>query len=143
MTTALWVQAEVIAMATDLAEFLGAALGLHLLFGMALLPAAVITGIASFAILGLQRFGFRPLEAVIAVIVLVIGVCYVASSFYAQPALGTVGEPRGRAAVRRATRRCLLAVGILGATVMPHVIYLHSALMQDRIVPENEARRGG
>src|SRR5437660_7135789 len=72
-SVALWVQAEVIAMATDLAEFLGAALGLKLLLGIDLFPAAVITGIAAFAILSLQRFGFRPLEAVIAVLVGVIG----------------------------------------------------------------------
>src|SRR5881397_3458266 len=65
----LWLQAEAIAMATDLAEFLGAALGFHLLFGMALFPAAVLTGLTTFAILGLQRFGFRPLEAVITSIV--------------------------------------------------------------------------
>src|SRR5580765_1880208 len=74
----LWVQAEAIAMATDLAEFLGAALGFHLLFGMALFPAAVITGVTAFAILGLQRFGFRPLEAVIAAMVGAIGFCYLA-----------------------------------------------------------------
>src|SRR5213082_337811 len=65
-TIGLWIQAEVIAMATDLAEFLGAALGFHLLLGIALFPAAVITGVCAFAILGLQRFGFRPLEAVLA-----------------------------------------------------------------------------
>src|SRR3954468_14685494 len=65
----LWIQAEVIAMATDLAEFLGAALGFHLLFGIDLFPAAVLTGIAAFAILGLQRFGYRPLEATIAAMV--------------------------------------------------------------------------
>src|ERR1041385_1384387 len=64
-STALWAQAEVIAMATDLAEFLGAAIGFHLLFGIGLFPAAVITGVTTFAILGLQRFGFRPFEAVI------------------------------------------------------------------------------
>src|SRR5262249_61524225 len=62
----LWIQAEVIAMATDLAEFLGAAIGFHLLLGIALFPAALITGVTSFLILGLQRFGFRPFEAVIA-----------------------------------------------------------------------------
>ena len=73
----LWIQAEVIAMATDLAEFLGAALGFHLLLGVPLFPAAVVTGVITFAILGLQRFGFRPLEAVIATIVGVIGICYV------------------------------------------------------------------
>src|SRR5690348_178633 len=77
-TVGLWVQAEVIAMATDLAEFLGAALGFHLLLGIALLPAAVLTGICAFAILALQRFGFRPLEAVLATMVGAIGVCYVA-----------------------------------------------------------------
>src|SRR5437016_5128724 len=73
----LWIQAEAIAMATDLAEFLGAALGFHLLLGVALFPAAVLTGIASFLILGLQRFGVRPIEATIAAIVAVIGTCYI------------------------------------------------------------------
>src|SRR2546425_7996988 len=82
-SVALWVQAEAIAMATDLAEFLGAALGFHLLLGIGLFPAALITGVCAFAILGLQRFGFRPLEAVIATIVGVIGACYVAELFYA------------------------------------------------------------
>ncbi len=135
----LWVQAEAIAMATDLAEFLGAALGFHLLLGVPLFPAAVLTGIAAFAILGLQRFGFRPLEAVIASIVGVIGVCYVAELFFAKPPLGTVfhhavvPEFAGSGSI-------VLAVGIIGATVMPHVIYLHSALMQNRIVPEDEAQ---
>ena len=83
-------QAEVIAMATDLAEFLGAALGFHLLFGMALFPAAVVTGICTFVILGLQRFGLRTFEAVIAAFVGVIGVSYITELFYANPPLGTV-----------------------------------------------------
>src|ERR671931_2499270 len=87
----LWLQAEAIAMATDLAEFLGAALGFHLLFGIDLFPAAVITGVAAFAILGLQRFGFRPLEATIAALVGVIGAAYVGEVFLADPPLGTVG----------------------------------------------------
>src|SRR5438067_12247787 len=87
---ALWVQAEVIAMATDLAEFLGAALGFHLLLGIGLFPAALLTAAAAFAILGLQRFGFRPFEAVIAAIVGVVGVCYIGELFYAKPPLGTV-----------------------------------------------------
>src|SRR5438874_8474066 len=72
----LWLQAEAIAMATDLAEFLGAALGFHLLFGIGLFPAALVTAVAAFLILGLQRFGFRPLEAVITAFVVVIGICY-------------------------------------------------------------------
>ena len=130
----LWLQAEAIAMATDLAEFLGAALGFHLLLGVALFPAALLTGVAAFAILGLQRFGFRPLEAVITAIVGIIGLCYVAEIFYANPPLGTVAR---HAVVPgfAGGDSVLLAVGILGATVMPHVIYLHSALTQDRFVP--------
>ena len=142
LTFGLWVQAELIAMATDLAEFLGAAIGFHLLFGIALFPAALITGAATFAILGLQRFGFRPIEAIIVGFVGVISACYIAELWYAHPPLGTVAKHavlpqfHGQESV-------LLAVGIIGATVMPHVIYLHSALMQNRIVPrdENEARR--
>jgi manganese transport protein len=138
----LWVQAEVIAMATDLAEFLGAAIGFHLLFGIGLFPATLITGATTFAILGLQRFGFRPFEAVIIGFVGVIAACYVAELWYAHPPLGTVAK---HAVLPQfsGSESLLLAVGILGATVMPHVIYLHSALLQDRIVPrnENEARR--
>jgi manganese transport protein len=141
-TFLLWLQAEAIAMATDLAEFLGAAIGFQLLFGIGLFPAAVLTGITSFAILGLQRWGFRPLEAAIAAIVAVIGVCYLAEIFMANPPFGTVAR---HAVVPEfaGSESVLLAVGILGATVMPHVIYLHSALTQNRIVPENddEARR--
>src|SRR5262252_1297396 len=87
----LWVQAEAIAMATDLAEFLGAAIGFHLLLGLDLFPAAIVTAIASFAILGLQRFGYRPLEAVITVFVLTIGICYLVELFYAKPSFGSVG----------------------------------------------------
>src|SRR5438876_7911772 len=129
----LWLQAEAIAMATDLAEFLGAALGFHLLLGIGLFPAALITGATTFAILGLQRFGFRPFEAIIIAFVGVISACYVAELWYAHPPLGTVAR---HAALPQFSggESVLLAVGILGATVMPHVIYLHSALMQDRIV---------
>ena len=139
LTLGLWAQAELIAIATDLAEFLGAALGFHLLFGIGLLPAAFITGVAAFLILGLQRFGFRPLEAVIGVIVIAIGLCYVIEIFKAHPDYAAVGrhavlpEFQGRESV-------LLAVGILGATVMPHVIWLHSALTQHRLPTENEAQ---
>jgi len=138
----LWIQAEVIAMATDLAEFLGAALGFNLLFGIGLFPAAVLTGVASFAILGLQRFGFRPFEATIVSIVSVVGLCYVIELFYANPPLLTVGKHAVVPAFS-GSESVLLAVGIIGATVMPHVIYLHSSLLQSRIVPDSarEARR--
>src|SRR5436190_3752671 len=138
----LWIQAEVIAMATDLAEFLGAAIGFHLLLGIALFPAALITGVTSFLILGLQRFGFRPFEAVIAGIVGMIGVCYIGELFYAKPPLGTVAK-HAFLPQFAGGESVLLAVGILGATVMPHVIYLHSALLQGRVLPktQDEARR--
>jgi manganese transport protein len=98
----------------------------------------VLTGITAFAILGLQRFGFRPFEAVITALVAVIGFCYLAETFMAQPPFLTVAK---HAVVPQfaGSDSVLLAVGILGATVMPHVIYLHSALMQSRIVPDSEA----
>src|SRR5881392_2279552 len=89
---ALWIQAEVIAMATDLAEFLGAAVGIKLLLGIPLFPAAVITGVVTFAILALQRFGFRPFEAVITAFVFVIGFCYLGELWFAHPPLGTVAR---------------------------------------------------
>ena len=134
---ALWIQAEAIAMATDLAEFLGAAIGIQLLTGMPLFPAAVLAGIASFAILGLQRFGFRPLESVIAVFVGVIGVCYLIELAIAHPDYSQVFQ-HAVTPQFGSSDALLLSVGILGATVMPHVIYLHSALTQDRIVAETD-----
>src|SRR5205809_3285558 len=136
-TIGLWIQAEVIAMATDLAEFLGAAVGIKLLLGIPLFPAAVITGVITFAILGLQKFGFRPFEAVITAFVFVIGICYLTELWLAHPPLGTVAK---HAVVPdfKGNESVLLAVGILGATVMPHVIYLHSALMQNRIVARTD-----
>jgi manganese transport protein len=96
-----------------------------------------LTGVITFLILGLQRFGFRPLEAVITAFVAVIGVCYLGELWLAHPPLGTVAK---HAVVPQfqGNDSVLLAVGILGATVMPHVIYLHSALTQHRIVPRND-----
>ncbi len=136
-TMGLWLQAEVIAMATDLAEFLGAALGFNLLLGIPLFPSALLTAVAAFGILSLQRFGYRPLEATIAVIIGVIGGCYVAELFMANPPAGPVLH--GALVPQFSGQESLLlAVGILGATVMPHVIYLHSALLQDRILPESD-----
>jgi manganese transport protein len=132
----LWIQAELIAMATDLAEFVGAALGLNLVFGIPLFIAGLLTGVLAFAILGLQAWGFRRLEATIAGLVGVIVIAFGLEVFRATPSLpGILGGtfvPRldGHTSV-------LLAVGILGATVMPHVIYLHSALTQKRVVGAN------
>jgi len=132
--------AEVVAMATDLAEFLGAAVGFNLLFGMPLLAAGVLTGITTFLILSLQRFGFRPLEAVISAFVGVIGLCYLAETILGKPDFGAAGAailaPRFAG-----TESVLLASGILGATVMPHVIYLHSALTQDRVIARDSQQR--
>lgn len=136
----LWVQAELVAMATDVAEFVGAALGLYLLFGIPLLPAAVITAVASYAILAMQARGFRRLEAVIAGFVGVIVVAFAVQVFLVRPSAGEVAG--GLVPGFDGTGSVLLAVGILGATVMPHVIYLHSALTQRRIpVADPAAKR--
>jgi manganese transport protein len=127
-------------MATDLAEFLGAAVGFSLLFGIPLFPAGVLTGITTFLILSLQRYGFRALEAVIIGFVSIISICYVAETILGKPDFGaTAGAilaPRFSG-----TESILLASGILGATVMPHVIYLHSALTQRRVVGRSDEER--
>ena len=140
VTLGLWVQAEVIAMATDLAEFIGAALALNLLFGIPLFPAGLITAVGAFAILELQRRGFRPLEAAISALVGVIVIAFAFQMFYAQPEadriLAGLFTPQFAG-----TESVLLAAGILGATVMPHVIYLHSALTQRRVVGRTEEEK--
>ncbi|MGI8914163.1 MAG: Nramp family divalent metal transporter [Chloroflexota bacterium] len=137
----MWVVAEVGAMATDLAEFLGATIGFNILLHIPLLPAALLTGLCTFAILGLQRFGFRPFEAVIGVLVGVIAASYVVETVLARPDWGQVAYHS--VVPWLSGESMLLVVGIVGATVMPHVIYLHSSLTQHRIVGRNpeEARR--
>ena len=129
----MWVLAEIVAMATDLAEFLGAAIGFQLLFHIPLLWGGILTAVVTFIILGLQRYGFRPMEAVITALVGVIALCYVIETVLVRPEWGTIVY---HAVVPQfsGTESILLAAGILGATVMPHVIYLHSALTQGRIV---------
>jgi manganese transport protein len=140
VTLGLWVQAEVIAMATDLAEFIGAALALNLLFGIPLFPAGLMTAVGAFAILELQRRGFRPLEAAISALVGVIVIAFAFQMFYARPEadriLAGLFTPQFAG-----TESVLLAAGILGATVMPHVIYLHSALTQRRVVGRTEEEK--
>jgi manganese transport protein len=136
----LWVQGELVAMATDIAEVVGAALGLHLLFGIPLFPAGLIAGAGSFAILVLQTRGIRKLEAVIAAFVGVVVAAFVFEVFHSNP------DPQGIAEGLfvpgfDGTESVLLATGILGATVMPHVVYLHSALTQSRVVGRNDAER--
>ena len=140
VTLGLWVQAEVIAMATDLAEFIGAALALNLLFGIPLFLAGLMTAVGAFGILELQRRGFRPLEAAIAALVGVIVIAFAFQMFYAQPEgdriLAGLFTPQFAG-----TESVLLAAGILGATVMPHVIYLHSALTQRRVVGRTDEEK--
>ena len=138
----MWVLMEIVAMATDLAEFLGAAIGFNLLLGIPLLPAAFLTGATTLVILALERRGFRPLEAVITSLVGVIAVSYVIETVLDRPSWIAVAHSVVHP-VLGGTEAVLLAVGILGATVMPHVIFLHSALTQSRITTENEeqARR--
>jgi manganese transport protein len=131
VTWGLWVQAELVAMATDLAEFVGAAIALNLLFGIPLFPAGLITAVVAFAVLALQRRGHRRFEVVIAGMlgVVLLGFLYdtLRIGFDAGSAAG------GLVPGFDGADSVLLATGILGATVMPHVIYLHSALMQDRV----------
>ncbi|HEX9018441.1 MAG TPA: Nramp family divalent metal transporter [Anaerolineaceae bacterium] len=129
----MWILMELVAMATDLAEFLGAALGFNLLFGVPLWLAGILTAVATFIILGLERFGFRPLEAVISGFVGAIAICYVIETFIVHPAWGEVGY-HAVVPIFQGPESIVLAAGILGATVMPHAIYLHSALTQGRIV---------
>lgn len=138
----MWVIGELVAIATDLAEFLGAALGFYLLFGMPLWLAGLITALVTFLILGLERYGFRPLEAVITAMVGVVAFSYLIETLIVKPYWPTI---LFHAVVPQfsGTESVLLATGILGATVMPHVIYLHSALTQNRIVtrhPEQQRR---
>jgi len=131
---------EGVAMATDLAEFLGAALGFNLLFGVPLWIAGLITAATTFLILGLQVRGFRPLEAVISAMVGVIALCYVIETILDKPAWGDLLFHAVKPSFS-GTESVLLSAGILGATVMPHVIFLHSALTQDRIVVDNPEMR--
>ncbi|MBT2573178.1 Nramp family divalent metal transporter [Bacillus sp. ISL-51] len=140
VSVGLWIQGELVIMATDLAEFIGAALGLNLLFGMPMVEAAVLAAIGSFAILELQRRGYRALEAGIAGLLFVVVIAFALQTFFAKPDAVSVIEglfiPRidGMDSV-------LLATGILGATVMPHAIYLHSALTQGRVVGKTDTER--
>ena len=135
----LWIQAEVMAMATDVAEFLGAAIGLNLLFGVPLLVAGFITGVIAFAILGLQRRGFRAFELAITAL---LGIVF-AGFLYQTLKIGPSAHLALRGFVPRLTNSnaMYLAVGIVGATVMPHVIYLHSALTNGRIAATGDAER--
>jgi manganese transport protein len=136
----MWVVSEIAAMATDLAEFLGASIGLSLLFHTPLLVGMGITAVVTYAILGLERAGFRPVELVIGALVLVIGISYLIELWIAPQHWGEVAlhlvlpQLQDSAAL-------MLAVGIIGATVMPHAIYLHSGLTQNRVLARDDTER--
>ncbi|ADV68196.1 Nramp family divalent metal transporter [Deinococcus maricopensis] len=133
-----WVQAELVAMATDLAEFLGAALAFHLLFNIPLLWGAVLTAIVTFGVLALQRRGFRPIEIAISAFLGVIVLAYLVQIILSRPGMDALG---GFIPKFQGTESLYLAVGIIGATVMPHVIYLHSALTQGRVQAPSDAEK--
>jgi manganese transport protein len=135
----LWIQAEAMAMATDIAEFIGAALGLNLLFGVPLLPAGFITGAIAFALLELQRHGFRRFELAITGLLGLILLGFLYETVKIEPSAG--GAARGLIPDLHGSSSVYLAVGIVGATVMPHAIYLHSALTKGRTPVRNDAER--
>jgi manganese transport protein len=131
VTILLWVAAELAAAATDLAEFLGAALGFYLLFNINLFIAALITAVLVFLILAIELYGYRSLEQVIMLFVVGIGACYAIEMFLARPNWAQVAT--GVLVPRINSSSIYIAVSMLGATVMPHVVYLHSALVQKRM----------
>ena len=139
VSVGLWIQAEVMAMSTDIAEFLGAALGLNLLFGVPLFTAGLITGVIAFAILALQRRGFRRFELAITALLGLVFLGFMYETLRVGPSVhqslsGLMPGLDGASSL-------YLAVGIIGATVMPHVIYLHSALTDGRMPFRNDAER--
>jgi manganese transport protein len=140
VTWGMWVQAEVMAMATDIAEFVGAALGLNLLFGIALLPAGLITCVITFGISRLQARGYRPFELAIAALLGLIVAGFLYETLRIGPSVP--GSLRSLVPATDGAGSLYLAAGILGATVMPHAIYLHSALTKARTPSHDDRERG-
>jgi manganese transport protein len=138
-TWVLWVQAEIIAIATDLAEFVGAAIALNLLFGLSPLTSGFITAIVALGILALQQRGYRKFELVIAGLLAIVCLGFLVD--LARVDVDAGGAAAGLIPGLQGTDSLLLAVGILGATVMPHVVYLHSALTQARVTPRDDDER--
>jgi manganese transport protein len=136
----LWIQAELVVMATDLAEFIGASLGLYLIFKIPMVMAALIVAAGSFMILEIQRRGIRPLEAIITGMIFVVVIAFGVQVFFAQPDAGQILS--GLLTPKfDGVDSVLLSAGMLGATVMPHAIYLHSGLTQKRIIGKTETER--
>jgi manganese transport protein len=135
----LWLQAELVAMATDLAEFTGAALGLNLVFGLSLWISALLAALATFAVLAMEVGGFRRIEGVITALVGVVVLAFCLEILLSRPSPGAVAA--GALEPRLPGGAALLAVSIVGATVMPHVIYLHSALLRTRVTGATDETR--
>jgi manganese transport protein len=138
----MWIASEIAAMATDLAEFLGGAIGLSLLFGMPLLWGMAVTAVITYAILMFGGSRFRRIELSIGAFVAIIGICYLIEVFIAPVDWGAAGSALLTPRIENSDA-LLIAVGIVGATVMPHAIYLHSALTQSRtlLVTDDERAR--
>ncbi len=142
VTILLWVLCEIAIIACDLAEVLGTAIALNLLFGLSLVAGVCLTGFDVLLILGLQRFGFRKLEAFIIALLVVIAGCFAYELWVARPDLAGIAQgliPQARIVTDPAM--LYIAIGILGATVMPHNLYLHSAIVQTRASGEDDAGR--
>jgi manganese transport protein len=135
----LWVQAEIMAMATDLAEFLGAAVGLNLLFHVPLFPAGLITAVVAFGILGLEQRGYRRFELAILALLGIVLLGFLYDLLTVRPS--GAGVVSGLVPSLGGGDSLLLVCGIIGATVMPHVVYLHSALTKSRIACRDDAER--
>lgn len=137
---AMWVVSEIAAMATDLAEFLGGAIGLSLLFRMPLIAGMAVTAVVTYGVLLLERRGFRPMELVIGGLVAIISLCYVTELFIAPVAWGQAALGTILPSIPDATA-LTISVGIIGATIMPHAVYLHSGLTQRRAPGRNDNER--
>jgi len=140
VVVAMWTISEIAAMATDLAEFLGGAIGLSLLFQMPLFAGMAVTAAVTYALLMFERYGFRPLELIIGGLIGVIALCYLIEMFVAPVDWAAAGFHTFVPQIADA-QALLLAVGIIGATVMPHAVYLHSGLTQARMPVRNDAER--
>ena len=137
---AMWAVSEVAAMATDLAEFLGGAIGLSLLFGLPLLAGMAVTAVITYGILIFEGRGFRPMEMIIGAMVAIIGLCYLVEMFIAPVAWGQAGLGLVVPSLPNAAALAI-SVGIIGATVMPHAVYLHSGLTQGRAAARHDEDR--
>ena len=140
MVYVMWAVSEIAAMATDLAEFLGGAIGLSLIFGMPLLAGMVVTAIVTYVILVMEQGGFRRMEILIGTFVAIISLCYLVEMLIAPVEWGNVAKGLTTPKIPD-SNALMIAVGIVGATVMPHAVFLHSGLTQGRIRPADDRER--